>query len=332
MSLNGTPQGTRPPPPPGAAGTEAPIFANPPPQLGPMLMSPDQFRLFMDKCVPQSPAPAQLPPVAAQDDGGPDFPNVSSVAVKLPTFWTHDPDMWFLQTESVFNTRTPRVTWDSTKFDHVVTALPADALNAIQNIIRMPAATPDRYARLKRTLLQTYGKTAAQKHVELIQYAATKEPVLDTKPTIMLLQIRELAGDAGEAFQRSVLLNRLPSSVRTTLSTSNAVDNDALALKANQMMEAFLLARPGCTPASVMAMESATSLSSSPSVVTQDPSPPGPPGVAAAYRPPERKDAAFLCFFHAKYGSKAFNCKSTKCPMYGQTQQKPASGNGRAGR
>ena len=302
-----------------------------------MLMSPDQFRLFMDKCVPQSPAPVQLPPVpvapVAQDDGGPDFPNVSSVAVKLPTFWTHDPDLWFLQTESVFNTRTPWVTRDSTKFDHVVTALPADALNAIQNIIRMPAATPDRYARLKTTLQQTYGKTAAQKHVELIQYAATKEPVLDTKPTIMLLQIRELAGDAGEAFQRAVLLNRLPSSVRTTLSTSGAADNDALALEANQMMEAFLLARPGCTPASVMAMESTmSSHASPPSMIAPDPYPPGPPGVAAAYRPPERKDAAFLCFIHTKYGSKAFNCKSTKCPMYGQTQRKPASGNGRAGR
>ena len=100
------PGGTKPkPPPPGAgaagvaggAGIEVPMFANPPPQLGPMLMSPDQFQLFMDRCVPQSQAPVQpLPAVApvAQDDGGPDFPNVSSVAVKLPTFWTHSPDLW----------------------------------------------------------------------------------------------------------------------------------------------------------------------------------------------------------------------------------------------
>ena len=163
MSTERTPRGTRPPvQEPGAAGG----FHAPPPNLGqaPMIMSPDQFQAFLDTCK-ASPAPAMA---IARDDGGADFPNVSAVSVKLPTFWTHDPELWFLQTESVFNTRTPKVTRDPTKFYHVVTALPADALNKVQNIIRMPATTPDRYQRLKDTLQRTYGKTPAQRHVELI--------------------------------------------------------------------------------------------------------------------------------------------------------------------
>ena len=88
----------------------------------PVTLSPEQFQAMMDS--------DRSPPVRAtfQDDG-PDFPNVSSVSVKLPTFWIHDPDLWFLQTESVFATRTPKVTRDQTKFDHVVTALPFEALN-----------------------------------------------------------------------------------------------------------------------------------------------------------------------------------------------------------
>ena len=258
----------------------------------------------------------------------------------------NDPELWFLQVESVFATRTSPVTRDLTKFDHVVTALPAEALNCVQNIIRMPAATPDRYERLKAILQSTFGKTPAQKHVELIDYAAAKEPVLDIKPSNMLLHIETLSGDSLAAFQRSILLNRLPNSIRTVLSTSAAVSNADLAKEADQMMETFLLARPGCTPSSIMAMENMMQVPQpyavpSPAYVAPSPAyhpyvPPPvpqstvPPGIAAVQR---TKQSPFLCFFHAKFGVKAYNCKSAQCPMHGQTQRRPqASGNGRASR
>ena len=74
-------------------------FAAPPP----VVMSPDQFKSLMDRI------PAAGPAAAA--DGGQDYgPNVSAVSVKLPTFWVNDPELWFLQIESVFATRTPPVT------------------------------------------------------------------------------------------------------------------------------------------------------------------------------------------------------------------------------
>ena len=130
--------------------------------------------------------------------------------MKLPTFWIHDPDLWFLQTEAVFATRTPKVTRDQTKFDHVVAALPTEALNAVKNIIRMPPTATDKYVQLKAALNLIYGKTVSQRLSELIEYAACKDPVLDMKPSAMLMHIREMAGDSKEAFERAVLLNRLP--------------------------------------------------------------------------------------------------------------------------
>ena len=119
-----TPQGTRPQAQEQAQAQATPgVFNNPPPGIpAPMILSPDQFQAFLDTCK-SSPGPAVA---MGGDDGGDDYPNVSSVSVKLPTFWTHDPELWFLQTESVFNTRTPKVTRDATKLDHVVTALPAE--------------------------------------------------------------------------------------------------------------------------------------------------------------------------------------------------------------
>ena len=188
----------------------------------------------------------------------------------------------------------------------------------------MPATTPDRYERLKRALTCTYGKTAAQRHVELIHYAAAKEPVLVVKPSNMLMYVRDLSGPSRDAFERAVVINRLPSSVRTTLSTSNAASNEEWALEANQVMESFLLARPGCTPASVMAMENMEP--------PQHSAPPAAAAVAAVASKSGPPDAT-LCFYHAKFGVKAYSCKSNRCPMRGQVQRRPqASGNGRAGR
>ncbi len=39
---------------------------------------------------------------------------IAHVAVKLPTFWTTDPDMWFFQAECSFNRS--RITASYTKF------------------------------------------------------------------------------------------------------------------------------------------------------------------------------------------------------------------------
>ena len=205
MATQHTPQGNK------AAGQQATPgdFQNPPPVVAmaapppAMLMSDDQFQVLIDRCGTGHGPGA---PVAEQD-----FPNVSSVAVKLPTFWTHDPDLWFLQTEAVFASWSPAVTRDGTKFNHVVTALPSDALNACKNIIRLPVTNANRYELLRTTLITTYGQTAAQKHSELIDFAANKEPITDQKPSSILLYIQELSGDSKEAFERHVLLNRLPS-------------------------------------------------------------------------------------------------------------------------
>ena len=145
------------------------IAMNPPPAL---MMSPDQLKTLIDSYNVQG---ARGAAAAAPEE---DFPNVSLVAVKLPTFWTHDPDLWFLQTEAVFASRVPAVTRDGTKFNHCVTALPSDALNACKNIIRLPPTSPNRYQLLKDTLITTYGKTPAQKHVESVSYTHLTLPTI----------------------------------------------------------------------------------------------------------------------------------------------------------
>ena len=81
MSVERTPQGH---------GQAQAAFSHPPPQAQ-VVMSNDQFQALIDTVKPASPAPAV---VMAQGDGGPD---VNAVAVKPPTFWTSDPELWFLR-------------------------------------------------------------------------------------------------------------------------------------------------------------------------------------------------------------------------------------------
>ena len=213
----------------------------------------------------------------------------------------------------------PAVTRDGTKFNHVVTALPSDALNACKNIIRLPVTNANRYELLRNTLITTYGKTAAQKHAELIEFAANKEPILDQKPSSILLYIQELSGDSKEAFERQVLLNRLPESVQTTLATSSARTNAEFALEANKVMESYLLAQ------SASAAPGVSSVSNVQEVVHS-------PEVAAVARPQQMTQP--LCYVHARYGRKAYSCRSASCPMRNQVQppRRSTSGNGGAGR
>ena len=51
---------------------------------------------------------------------------VTKVAVKLPDFWTKDPDLWFLHAVAAF--RNAQVTQSRTKFNHVVQKPPQNIM------------------------------------------------------------------------------------------------------------------------------------------------------------------------------------------------------------
>ena len=58
---------------------------------------------------------------------------VNAAAVKLPPFWSGNPEVWFKQVESVFSTR--KITVQQTKFDYVVQALDNSTAEKVQSVI-----------------------------------------------------------------------------------------------------------------------------------------------------------------------------------------------------
>ena len=80
----------------------------------------------------------------------PETTTVNATAVKLPAFWSGNPDVWFRQVESVFSTRKPAITLQQTKFDYVIQALDNNTADRVQAIILSPPE--DTYDQLKRFL------------------------------------------------------------------------------------------------------------------------------------------------------------------------------------
>ena len=60
----------------------------------------------------------------AENPTVPDPIPLTTISMKLPTFWTDSPEVWFIQAEAQFENKL--TTASQTKFTHCVAALPQD--------------------------------------------------------------------------------------------------------------------------------------------------------------------------------------------------------------
>ena len=87
-----------------------------------------------------------------------------AVSLKLPTFWTSQPQVWFAQAEAQFNIR--GITVDETKYFYVLSALDQDTATRLLDLISLPL--PDsKYAALKERLLDTFGLSKQERSSRL---------------------------------------------------------------------------------------------------------------------------------------------------------------------
>ena len=91
---------------------------------------------------------------------------VNATAVKLPSFWQGNPEVWFRQVESVFTTQNPAVTVQQTKFEYVIQALDNNTAERVQNIIL--DTSENLYDAIKTALIKVFGRTQAEKDQELL--------------------------------------------------------------------------------------------------------------------------------------------------------------------
>lgn len=149
---------------------------------------------------------------------------INKVAVKVPPFWTENPNIWFTQVEAQFSLS--GITVDQTKFDTVVAAMETKILNQVSDAVENPPVT-GKYDNLKKKLLHLFGTTEAQKIRKLL----SDLEIGDRRPSQLLNEMRRLGGqNVNEQLLENLWIDRLPAQVRAVLQVSDADLNGKAAL------------------------------------------------------------------------------------------------------
>ena len=158
--------------------------------------------------------------------------NINVVTIKIPPFWSSDPELWFLQVDALFVTK--RITGSITKFNHVIAAISPQAAGTVRDIIRNPPEE-DAYNILKIALIKRNSPTQHQRLQQLLQLSALG----DQKPTELLRKMRQLNGDVEDNdLFKELFLQRLPKEIRTVLTAVGDTDSlDELANMADNMID-----------------------------------------------------------------------------------------------
>ena len=151
----------------------------------------------------------------------------NAVAIKLPTFWAQQPEVWFLQAEAQFHIR--KITDDTTKYYHVVAALDQETSGRVLDTLSAP---PDdnKYTDLKQRLLTTFGLSKREQASKLLHL----HPLGDRKPSELMDEMLSLLADHGFCFlAEQLFLEQLPEDIRLQLSNDDFTHPRALATKAD---------------------------------------------------------------------------------------------------
>ncbi|XP_064485182.1 uncharacterized protein LOC135397508 [Ornithodoros turicata] len=260
-------------------------------------------------------------------------PQVSAVAIKLPTFWAADPVVWFGQAEAQFALRL--ISDQLTKFYHVVAALsPTDASEVRDLVASPPTQSP--YDVLKTELIRRTSMSEQKRFQRLL----TQEELGDRAPSQLLRRMRQLLGDRpdsaviDDSLLRQLFLQRLPPNVCMVLAAAGTMSLNDLANLADKIMEmappqiAAVASHPPSPPtATGSSSPQAVDLSQLVEQISNlqlevaalrhcSPSPSSRRSRFAHRRSPS---PAGICWYHRRFRTKARNC-TPPCTFQGNSR------------
>ena len=133
--------------------------------------------------------------------------------MRLPTFWSAAPELWFAQAEASFKTWNPKITSDQTKYHYLLQALPQDVLMEFEQAVTDNG--PERYVGLKWALIKVFDKSIATKNAEPLELSAAPGTLSNKKPSAIMMKIRNLSRSDYAAMERAMFLNQLTVAVHT---------------------------------------------------------------------------------------------------------------------
>lgn len=142
--------------------------------------------------------------------------DVAALSLKLPQYWPEDPQLWLAHVNSRF--AVARITSQTQKFNHVVSALPPEIATQLRDlIVSRPVTAP--FDTLTSELIQRT-TMSEQRRLQLL----LSEELGDRKPSQLLRRLQQLLGEKEATFEQALLrelfLQHLPTSVRMVLATA----------------------------------------------------------------------------------------------------------------
>ena len=152
-----------------------------------------------------------------------------AVSLKLPTFWTSQPEVWFAQAEAQFNLH--GITAEDTKYFYVLAALDQQTATRLLDLISRPPVD-NKYKTLKDRLISTFGLSKHERASRLLHF----RPLGDSKPSTLMDEMLALLGDHPPCLLfEQLFLERLPEDIRIQLVDSKIDDYRQLAKRADAL-------------------------------------------------------------------------------------------------
>ena len=153
----------------------------------------------------------------------------NAVTLKLPTFWTSQPQVWFQQAEAQFTIR--NITADQTKYTYIVAALNHDTAGRLLDLLRAPP-TEGKYAAIKARLTKTFGLTRRVRANRLLQVG----DLGDRRPSALMDEMLSLLdGHSPCMLFEQLFLNHMPDPIRLQLAEADFTDPRRVAEHADEL-------------------------------------------------------------------------------------------------
>ncbi|XP_052830232.1 uncharacterized protein LOC128249782 [Octopus bimaculoides] len=157
----------------------------------------------------------------------------AAISVKLPSFWSFDPALWFAHGEAQFAAN--RITSDAAKLTHLIGALSPEIMMEVRDLIMAPPGSVS-YDTFKNELIK---RTSVSEQRRLHQLLISEE-LGDKTPSQLLRRMKQLLGDQTlpDGIFKQIFLKRLPANTQVILaSTKESASVDELAEIADRIAE-----------------------------------------------------------------------------------------------
>lgn len=149
------------------------------------------------------------------------------MGLKLPTFWTSQPSVWFAQAEAQFHLR--NITKDTTKYYYVISALDQSTASRMLDVISHPPEQ-QKYEDLKQKLLSTFSLSRRDRASKLLHFRT----VGDCRPSeVMDEMLSLLDGHKPCLLAEQIFLEQLPEDIRMQIAEDDFKDPRAVARRAD---------------------------------------------------------------------------------------------------